>query len=104
MPLGEIAPGGRIEFIVQVGQVSSVKNELITIQRWFDPSLFQKAQDEISLYWQKYLSRLQVETPDIALNSMLKYTQSPSMPNDQDLVALSLPLSIGVWITGDGFP
>ncbi len=71
LPLGVIEPGGNVEFIIQVGQVNCVENELISIQHWFDPLQFSNALDEINHYWQTYLSRLQVDTPDSALNSML---------------------------------
>jgi cellobiose phosphorylase len=71
LPLGKIEPGGSAEFIIQVGQVPNVLNELDAIQRWFDLKQFRIAQEEISRYWQQYLSKIRVDTPDDALNSML---------------------------------
>lgn len=71
LPLGGLQPGDSRELYTQLGQVASVSDSLPEIMTWFEQGKFDKAFDDICLFWKKYLEKIQVHTPDPALNSML---------------------------------
>ena len=71
LPLGELQPGESRAFITQLGQEASLEAALPGIERYNRLESVQQALDELGRFWEAYLSRQQVETPDAALNSML---------------------------------
>jgi cellobiose phosphorylase len=71
LPFGVLKPGETKEFLTQLGQVDSVEDNPKKISGWFEPGKFEHAQHEIGRFWEGYLQKIQVNTPDPALNSML---------------------------------
>ena len=69
--LGAIQPGETARLITQLGQDESVSPALPAIRRYRDPAQVDRAFDELAAFWHTYLSRLQVETPDADMNSLL---------------------------------
>ncbi len=69
--LGELQPGETRRLITQLGQETSVEAAQPTIQRYRDPAEVEAALAEMAAFWKTYLSRMQVETPDASMNSML---------------------------------
>ncbi len=66
-----IADGETRRVVVQLGQVDSPKTAAPIIARYRDTAEVDKAFDAMKAYWQEYFSKMQVETPDAAMNSML---------------------------------
>jgi cellobiose phosphorylase len=71
LPLGGLQPGEEKMVTIQLGQVDSVEKSLPEIMDWFAPGKFEKAQRELKHFWDRYLGKIQVDTPDAELNSML---------------------------------
>ncbi|MGC9399481.1 MAG: GH36-type glycosyl hydrolase domain-containing protein [Anaerolineae bacterium] len=69
--LGTLAPGESRRFITQLGQASSLDAARPDIERYRDPAEVEAALAALARFWEGYLSRMQVETPDAALNAML---------------------------------
>jgi len=69
--LGRLEPGGSARLITQLGQTAMLAEALPHIQSYRDPAAVERALDELAAFWDGYLSRLQVETPDEATNSLL---------------------------------
>ena len=69
--LGAIQPGETARLITQLGQDESVSPALPAIRRYRDPAQVDRALQELDAFWYTYLSRLQVETPDADMNSLL---------------------------------
>ncbi len=69
--LGEIGPGESARLITMLGQAESIEAARPTIERYSDESKVDAALAELGAFWDEYLSAVQVETPDRALNSML---------------------------------
>ncbi|HUW08654.1 MAG TPA: glycosyl transferase [Anaerolineae bacterium] len=69
--LGRLEPGGSARLITQLGQTPALTEALPHIHRYRDPAEVEKAFDELAAFWDDYLSRLQVETPDEATNCLL---------------------------------
>lgn len=69
--LGTLQPGETREIITQLGQAENLERAQPVIDRFRDPAEVKKALAEQSTFWEKYLSRQQVHTPDAALNAML---------------------------------
>ena len=69
--LGAIQPGETARLITQLGQDESVSPALPAIRRYRDPEQVDRALQELDAFWYTYLSRLQVETPDADMNSLL---------------------------------
>jgi len=69
--LGAIEPGQTIRLITQLGQDESVEASLPSIGRYRDAEQVEMAWEELAAYWDRYLSRLQVETPDSDMNRLL---------------------------------
>jgi cellobiose phosphorylase len=69
--LGSFKPGQSKSFITQLGQEQSFEKARSGIEKYRDPDAVKKAYDELNGLWEEFLSRMQVETPDPALNSML---------------------------------
>ena len=69
--LGTIQPGETTRLITQLGQDESVEKALPLINRYRDAEQVERAFEEMATFWNAYLSRLQVETPDADMNSLL---------------------------------
>jgi cellobiose phosphorylase len=69
--LGTLQPGETTRLITQLGQDESVEKALPLINRYRDAEQVERAFREIAAFWDTYLSRLQVETPDANMNSLL---------------------------------
>ena len=69
--LGTVEPGQTIKLITQLGQDESVEASLPSIGRYRDAEQVERAWEELAAYWDRYLSRLQVETPDADMNRLL---------------------------------
>jgi cellobiose phosphorylase len=67
--LGTLQPGDTRRIVVQLGQAESV--EQAAIQRYLDENAVDAAFANLALFWDRYLSALQVETPEASMNSML---------------------------------
>jgi cellobiose phosphorylase len=69
--LGTLQPGETTRLITQLGQDESVEKALPLINRYRDAEQVEWAFREMPTFWDTYLSRLQVETPDANMNSLL---------------------------------
>jgi len=69
--LGVIQPGKTVRLITQLGQEESVEKALPAIRRYRDPAQVELALEEMAAFWDAYLSKLQVETPNASMNSLL---------------------------------
>jgi cellobiose phosphorylase len=69
--LGSLQPGESTRVITQLGQGESVEASLPTIRRFRDAEEVDRAFEELARYWDAYLSRLQVQTPDPNVNRLL---------------------------------
>ena len=71
VPLGEIAPGETVRLITQLGQCATLGEALPEIRRYRDEAVVDAAQEELAAFWDGYLSKVQVDTPDADLKRML---------------------------------
>jgi cellobiose phosphorylase len=69
--LGSIQPGETTRLITQLGQEQSVERALPAIKRYRDAGRVEQALEELAAFWDSYLSKFQVETPDTSVNSLL---------------------------------
>jgi cellobiose phosphorylase len=69
--LGTLQPGETRRLITQLGQESALKDAAPDIERYRNPKSVDDALAEIKTFWDEYLSTLQVETPDAAMNAIL---------------------------------
>lgn len=69
--LGLLLPGETQRVVVQLGQAASIAGAQPEIERYRDHAMVDVAFEELAAYWRNTLARIQVETPDAALNSML---------------------------------
>ena len=69
--LGTLQPGETRRVVTQLGQAASVAEAQPEIERYRDLTAVDTAFAEQAAFWERYLGRIQVETPDPALNSML---------------------------------
>ena len=71
LPMGEIAPGKSSTVITQLAQVDRLDLAATATEKYTTTEAVKKAFDELSSFWDKYLSVIKVNTPDAAFNSML---------------------------------
>ncbi len=71
IPLGTLEPGQTQRLITQLGQEASYQAAKPGLERFRQPQSVDSALAELSAFWDEYLSALQVETPDAAMNAML---------------------------------
>ncbi|MES1176509.1 MAG: hypothetical protein ABUL62_19455 [Myxococcales bacterium] len=76
LPLGELAPGQTKEFVTLITQQSGGKQESLAAARavfakYRDPAVISSALSSMREDWNRYLDRVQVNTPDASMNSML---------------------------------
>jgi len=69
--LGVAQPGETKRLITQLGQASSVAAAMPSIQAHRDEKRVEEALARIAAFWDEYLSKVQVNTPDADLNRML---------------------------------
>ena len=69
--LGTVQPGETRRLITQLGQAPSVEAALPEIHAYRDPARVTEAFERLQESWRTYLDRMQVETPDDAMNAML---------------------------------
>jgi len=69
--LGTIEPGQTVTLITQLSQAPDMESARAGMEKFRQPQAVKIALDEISAFWDGYLSTLRVETPDAAMNSML---------------------------------
>ena len=69
--LGAISPGEERRLIVQIGQAGSIADALPGIGLFRDPSRVDAAFSELSRFWDSFLGRQQVRTPDADADRML---------------------------------
>jgi cellobiose phosphorylase len=69
--LGELAPGESKELIVQLGQAENAEEARATALRYRDPKTVAAELAQQRAFWDDYLGRLQVISPDPAFNSMV---------------------------------
>jgi cellobiose phosphorylase len=69
--LGTLQPGETRQLITQLGQAPSVEEALPEIHAYRDPGRITEAFGRLQESWRAYLDRMQVETPDAAMDAML---------------------------------
>ncbi|MGB8980665.1 MAG: hypothetical protein WCC12_02210, partial [Anaerolineales bacterium] len=69
--LGTLQPGETKRLITQLGQDANLEAARQSIETYRDPRAVDDALAEMKKFWDEYLSTLQVETPDAAMNAIL---------------------------------
>lgn len=69
--LGPVQGGETRRLITQLGQEEDVAQALPGVERFRDGQVVDAAFQELARFWDDYLSRMQVETPDANMNRML---------------------------------
>jgi cellobiose phosphorylase len=69
--LGILQPGQTRRLITQLGQDTMLEDVKQSIETYRNPQSVDDALAEMRNFWDKYLSTLQVETPDAAMNAIL---------------------------------
>ncbi|WP_078555576.1 GH36-type glycosyl hydrolase domain-containing protein [Bacillus alkalicellulosilyticus] len=69
--LGELAPGESKRIITQLGQANNIAEEKESIAKYRDEKNVDESFQALSSFWDNYLSKLQVETPDEQMNTLL---------------------------------
>jgi cellobiose phosphorylase len=69
--LGAIEPDETARLITQLGQGETVEVSRPSISRYRDPQQVERSFEELAAFWDAYLSRLQVTTPDADMNRLL---------------------------------
>ncbi|MBN1217528.1 MAG: glycosyl transferase [Anaerolineae bacterium] len=69
--LGQVPPGATRQVITQLGQGSSLPEVLPSIQQYRTPEVVAAALVEMAQFWDDYLSKMQVSTPNASMNQML---------------------------------
>ncbi len=69
--LGTLQPGETKRLITQLGQEANLEAAKQSIETYRNPKSVDDALAEIKSFWDKYLSTLQVKTPDAAMNAIL---------------------------------
>ncbi|HUF00505.1 MAG TPA: glycosyl hydrolase family 65 protein [Anaerolineales bacterium] len=69
--LGIIQPGETKRLTTQLGQAAKLADAEQSIETYRNPQSVDDALTEMKLFWDEYLSTLQVETPDAAMNAIL---------------------------------
>ncbi len=60
----ELAPGEEREIILLLGQTGSLDDARDLCRQYRVPKLVQKAFDDLNLFWERILGRIQIKTPD----------------------------------------
>jgi cellobiose phosphorylase len=70
-PLDVLQPGETRRLVTQLGQAASLEEAQPVIDRYRQPEAVSNALTEMKHFWDAYLSRLQIHTPDESMNHML---------------------------------
>lgn len=71
IPLGSLGPGETRRVLVQLGQADNLEAAHPGIERFRQTEAVDAALQELAGFWARYLSALQVDTPDGDMNTML---------------------------------
>jgi cellobiose phosphorylase len=71
VPLGTLQPGESRELVTQLGQETSLEEALPAIERFNQPQHCRQSLADLAAFWDAYLEKQQVATPDPSFNSML---------------------------------
>lgn len=71
IPLGKLAADESKTFITQFGQAPSVEQALPSIAKYRDEKTIDAALQELTAFWEEYLSVMQISTPDESFNTMV---------------------------------
>jgi cellobiose phosphorylase len=74
--LGSLAPGEVKQVITQLGQAPDISHAESSISRYKQAKNVEQELAALAQFWQRYLDTFTVETPDPAMNAMLKPLQS----------------------------
>jgi cellobiose phosphorylase len=74
--LGTMQPGDTVRLIVQLGQEESLELALPSIRHFRDGRQVDAAWQALGRFWDSYLSRVQVDTPEPSMNRMLNVHNS----------------------------
>jgi cellobiose phosphorylase len=69
--MGVIAPGGTARLITQLGQCADLADDMEEITYYRDPANVDKAFADLASFWDAYLAKMQVRTPDESFNTMV---------------------------------
>ena len=69
--LGSVQPGETKRLITQLGQLKNVEEEKERITVYYEGQKVEQAFQALKVFWEEYLSKMQVNTPDAAMNTML---------------------------------
>ncbi len=69
--LGTLQPGETKRFITQLGQEKCLEEAQAGIEKYRNENEVDKAFNKLASFWDSYLSRFQVQTPDNSVNNML---------------------------------
>src|ERR1041384_3969871 len=69
--LGTLQPDETRRLVTQLGQEASIEAVEQAIETYRNPKAVDEALTEIKNFWDEYLSTMQVETPDAAMNAIL---------------------------------
>jgi cellobiose phosphorylase len=69
--LGTFKPGETKSLITQLGQEDTVEKAMPRILKYRESKNVDAAFHELGDFWNDYLSKMQVETPDVSMNTML---------------------------------
>lgn len=69
--LGELQPGESKRIITQLGQCADMENEKNSINKFRNENNVEIAFAGLSKFWEEYLSKLQIETPDKNMNTLI---------------------------------
>jgi cellobiose phosphorylase len=69
--LGSLAPGRSVTVITQLGQEPSVRAIEESVKKYRDGAAVEGALSALADYWDGYLSKMNVDTPDVSMNRML---------------------------------
>jgi cellobiose phosphorylase len=69
--LGELQPGETKRLITQLGQSENVGKTISDASYYYDAAHVDDAFYQLNRYWDKYLSTIQTETPNAAMNNMI---------------------------------
>jgi cellobiose phosphorylase len=69
--LGRLQPGETKQLITQLGQEANLESAKQSIETYRNPKSIDDAFVKMKNFWDEYLSTMQVETPDAAMNAIL---------------------------------
>jgi cellobiose phosphorylase len=70
-PMGRLQPGENCRLILQLGQAASIEAVQSGIEKFRQPEVVDTAFEDLKRFWDHYLARIEVDTPDESMNTML---------------------------------